>query len=285
MPVSLYHSADCAVYRDLRDLLARGDIDAVLIATGPSWHGTAAILAAQAGKDVYCEKPCTRTIAQSLRLAETFRRGGRIFQAGTQRRNLPHFEFAVKLARRGRLGRLQAVHAHPMSLETKMSGWAAAEPEPPQEEFDWDLYLGPAAWRPYSRAHLNSFNFEEGGGMVGGGVLPWGSHTVDLCQWANNADDTAPVEYGPVVEGTATAQYANGASPYAVLDLAGNTWDWCLTEWGTDSPALNGTKERAVRGGSWNTNQQVATCSARSFQSPDTINDSFGFRVCVDLHS
>ena len=82
---------DCATYRDLRELLARDDIDAVLIATGPNWHATAATLAANAGKDVYCEKPCTKNIAQSLALAETFRRTGRVFQAGTQRRNLPAF--------------------------------------------------------------------------------------------------------------------------------------------------------------------------------------------------
>ena len=204
-----YGNRDCDTYRDFRDLLARGDIDAVLIATGPSWHGLASIVAANAGKDVYCEKPCTRTIAESLALAETFRRTGQIFQAGTQRRNLPHFAFAVELARSGKLGTLRTMHAHPMGLQTESSGWLPAEPEPPKEQLDWDLYLGPAAWRPYNKGCLNSFNFEEGGGMVGGGVLPWGSHTVDLCQWANNADDTAPVEYEPA-PGKAVARYANG---------------------------------------------------------------------------
>jgi hypothetical protein len=91
-----------------------------------------------------------------------------------------------------------------------MSGWAEPEPPPPREQLDWDLHLGTAAWRPYSRRNLNCFNFEEGGGMVGGGVLPWGSHTIDLCQWANDADHTAPIEYRPVEQGRATARYANG---------------------------------------------------------------------------
>ena len=193
-----YGNQDCATYRDLRELLARSDIDAVLIATGPNWHATASILAANAGKDVYCEKPCTKNIAQSLALAETFRRTGRVFQAGTQRRSLPHFAFAVELARRGKLGKLQTVHAHPGGMGTGMSGWAPAEPEPAKEEVDWDLYLGPsglAAVQP--GALLDGFNFEKGGGMVGGGVLEWGSHCVDLCQWAADADDTAPVEYNP----------------------------------------------------------------------------------------
>jgi hypothetical protein len=210
MADSKYGNSDCATYRDLRELLARSDIDAVLIATGPNWHATAAILAANAGKDVYCEKPCTKNIAQSLALAETFRRTARVFQAGTQRRNLPHFAFAVNLARSGKLGKLQAVHAHPAGLSTVSSGWAAAEPEPPKEQVDWDLYLGPAAWRPFNRALLDGFNFEKGGGMVGGGVLEWGSHCVDLCQWAADADDTAPVEYNPPENNQVVERYASG---------------------------------------------------------------------------
>jgi hypothetical protein len=208
-----YGNHDCATYIDLRELLARRDIDAVLIATGPNWHATAATLAAKAGKDVYCEKPCTKNIAQSLTLAEVFRRTGRVFQAGTQRRSLPNFAFAINLARSGRLGKLQTLHAHPMGLKTLMSGWLPAEPEPPKEEVDWDLYLGPAAWRPFNRKLLDGFNFEKGGGMFGGfgggGCLEWGSHCVDLCQWANDADDTAPVEYEPKGD-QLHARYANG---------------------------------------------------------------------------
>ena len=205
-----YGNRDCTTYRDMRDLLTRPDIDAVLIATGPNWHATAATLAARAGKDVYCEKPTTKNIAQSLALAEIFRRTGRVLQVGTQRRNLPHFAFACELARTGKLGKLQTVYAHPAGMKTVSSGWLPAEPEPPKEQVDWDLYLGPAAWRPFNKKLLDGFNFEKGGGMVGGGVLEWGSHCVDLCQWANNADGTAPVEYLPPENGQLTATYANG---------------------------------------------------------------------------
>jgi len=204
-----YGNQDCAMYRDLRELLTRDDLDAVLIATGPNWHATAAILAANSGKDVYCEKPCTKNIAQSVALAETFRRTGRVFQAGTQRRSLPNFAFAVDLAQRGKLGRLQTLYAHPAGLKTMTSGWAEAQPAPDKEVVDWDLYLGPAAWRPYNKALLDGFNFEKGGGLVGGGCLEWGSHCVDLCQWANNADRTAPVEYQPAGK-ELHARYANG---------------------------------------------------------------------------
>ena len=204
-----YGGQDCAMYRDFYELLARDDIDAVLITTGSNWHALLSIESGKAGKDVYCEKPCTKTITESLALVETFRRTGCVFQGGMQRRNLPHVEFAVELAQTGKLGKLRAVHAHPGGMGTEMSGWAEPETEPSQEQLDWSRYLGPAAWRPYNRRFISS-GFEKGGGMVGGGVLEWGSHCVDLCQWANSADQTAPVEYHPIENGRATARYANG---------------------------------------------------------------------------
>ena len=209
MADSKYGNQDCAMYRDLRELLAREDIDAVLIATGPNWHAAASVLAARAGKDVYCEKPCTKNIAQSLALAETFKRTARVFQAGTQRRSLPNFLFAIELARMGKLGKLHTVYAHPAGLGTKMSGWEPPEPEPAKDQVDWDLYLGPAAWRPFNKRLLDGFNFEKGGGMVGGGCLEWGSHCVDLCQWAADADATCPIEYEPK-DGQLHARYASG---------------------------------------------------------------------------
>ena len=210
MADSNYGNKDCVMYRDLRELLARRDIDAVLIATGPNWHTAASVLSAQAGKDVYCEKPCTKNITASLALAQAFRRTGRVFQAGTQRRSLPNFTFAIELARQGKLGKLQTVYAHPGGLGTETSGWPTPEPEPAKEEADWDLYLGPAAWRPFNRGILgNGGGFEKGGGLVGGGCLEWGSHCVDLCQWAADADGTAPVEYWPQ-NGQCQARYASG---------------------------------------------------------------------------
>ena len=205
-----YGNTNCAMYRDLRELLARKDIDAVLIGTGPNWHALASITAAKAGKDVYCEKPCAKTIMDCLSLREAIHRTGRVYQAGTQRRSLPNFEFAVDLARHGRLGKLKTLHAHPAGLKTETSGWMPEEAAPSKDEGDWDLYLGPAAWRPFNSGLFKSaFHFEKGGGLVGGGCLEWGSHCVDLCQWANDADKTAPVEYWPQDE-QLHALYANG---------------------------------------------------------------------------
>lgn len=204
-----YGNSQCGMYRDFRELLDRQDIDAVLIATGPNWHATAAMHAARAGKDMYCEKPVTKNIAQSLILAETMRRTGRVFQAGTQRRNLPHFAFACELARTGRLGKLTKVYAHPAGMQAMMSGWLPAEEPPKKELVDWDMYLGPAAWRPFNPKLLDGFNFEKGGGLVGGGVLEWGSHCVDLCQWAVG-DCPPPVEYDAPKDGELVARYESG---------------------------------------------------------------------------
>jgi predicted dehydrogenase len=202
-----YGNKDCVMYRHPFEILARDDIDALLIATGDRWHALASILAARAGKDVYCEKPCSMTIAESRALAATFRRYGRIYQAGTQRRNIGNFIFAVQLVWSGKLGQLKTVHANTLHPATTHD-WLPEEPLPPKDEVDWDLWLGPAPWRPYNSRYVRGgwrgfFDFH------GGGILEWGSHTVDLCQWANRADDTAPIEYEPV--GTHVhALYANG---------------------------------------------------------------------------
>jgi predicted dehydrogenase len=208
-----YGNENCDMHRDYRELLDRKDLDAVLIATGPNWHCTMAVAAANAGKDIYCEKPCTKNIAQSLILKDVMRRTARVFQAGTQRRNLPHFAFACELARTGKLGKLTKVFAHPAGMKAAMSGWMAPEPEPNKEVVDWDTYLGPAAWRPFNGRFLDGFNFEKGGGFIGafggGGVLEWGSHCVDLCQWAVN-DCPPPVEYNPPKDGQIHCRYESG---------------------------------------------------------------------------
>ena len=203
-------SSACVTYRDFHELLDRDDIDAVLIATGPNWHGLMAMQAAQAGKDVYCEKPCTKNIAETLVHCDTMQRCGTVFQAGTQRRNLPHFAFACELARTGRLGKLKRLYAHPGGMKATTSGWLPEEPAPDAKQDDWDMYLGPAAWRPFhARTLADGFNFEKGGGLVGGGVLEWGSHCVDLCQWAVD-DRPPPVEYQPPKNGELVCRYDDG---------------------------------------------------------------------------
>jgi len=205
-----YGNSDCALHRDFRELLDRKDIDAVLIATGDRWHAAASIEAAKAGKDVYSEKPCGITIAACQELADTIHRERRVFQAGTQRRSVPNFQKAVELAHSGKLGKLKTLHAS-VYVPLLDNTWLPAQPTPSREVVDWNLWLGPAPWRPFNQKYVDGgwrgqWDFDSGARL-----LDWGAHTVDLCQWANQADDTMPLEYEPSEKGI-TCRYANGVT-------------------------------------------------------------------------
>ena len=206
-----YRTKDCVAYRDMFELLDRPDIDVVLIATGDNWHSGLSILAARAGKDIFCEKPMSVTITESRAVADTMRRLGRIFQCGTQRRSINNFRFAAELARTGRLGKLTELHAEEAGgLQNVYETVLAEEPLPPVEEFDWDRWLGPALWRPYNHQYPSRGFWSAHLDFSGGSITEWGSHTVDMCQWANNADDTGPLEFWK--EGDRyIGRYANGA--------------------------------------------------------------------------
>jgi predicted dehydrogenase len=210
-----YGTQDCAIMRDFRQLLDRKDIDAVLIATGDRWHAPASIAAAKAGKDVYSEKPCGLTIELCQQLAETIKQTGRVFQAGTQRRSVPNFRLAVELAHSGKLGRIHTLYASVYTPQIE-SQWLPGEPTPLRDVCDWNLWLGPAPWRPYNSKYVAGgwrgyYDFDSGARL-----LDWGAHTVDQCQWANKADDTMPIEYEPSANNI-TAHYANGVK--LVLDF------------------------------------------------------------------
>jgi predicted dehydrogenase len=210
-----YGNEDCKLYRDFRELLNRADIDAVLVATGDRWHATASMMAAEAGKDIYSEKPCGLTIAYCQQLADTMQRTGRVFQAGTQRRSVPNFQQAVQLAHSGKLGKIHTLVASVYAPEVNRP-WLPGEPTPPRDVVDWNLWLGPAPWRPYNHQYVAGrwrgyYDFDSGAKL-----LDWGAHTVDLCQWANQSDDTMPIEYEPS-EKSITAHYANGVK--LVLDF------------------------------------------------------------------
>jgi predicted dehydrogenase len=203
-----YANQDCKLYRDFRELLDRQDIDAVLIATGDRWHAPASMMAAEAGKDVYSEKPCGLTIAYCQQLADTMERTGRIFQAGTQRRSVPNFQQAAALAQSGKLGRIHTLYASVYRPQLN-NDWLPGQPTPARDVVDWNLWLGPAPWRPYNSQYVEGkwrgyYDFDSGAKL-----LDWGAHTVDLCQWANQADDTMPIEYEPS-DNNITAHYANG---------------------------------------------------------------------------
>ena len=202
-----YGTSDCEIYRDMFDVLGRADIDAVLIATGDRWHTMASLCASRAGKDIYCEKPCSMTIQESRALADGIDLYGRIYQAGTQRRSIGNFMLALELAQSGKLGQLREVHANTLHPAANAS-WLSAEPEPHPDNCDWDRWLGPAPWRPYNSKYVAG-RWRDHYDFHGGGILEWGAHTVDLCQAANSTADTAPIEYAPNEFGV-DCTYANG---------------------------------------------------------------------------
>jgi predicted dehydrogenase len=210
-----YGNENCKVVRDFRELLDRQDIDAVLIATGDRWHAPASMMAAEAGKDVYSEKPCGLTIDLCQRLDDTVQRAGRIFQAGTQRRSVPNFRQAMQLAQEGKLGKIHTLIAsvYTPSIRTE---WLPGQPTPDPKIVDWNLWLGPAPWRQYNAGYVAGdwrgyWDFDSGARL-----LDWAAHTLDLCQWANGSDDTMPIEYEPA-DTKITCRYANGV--VAVLDF------------------------------------------------------------------
>lgn len=177
----------CDGYNDFRQLLDRPDIDAVLIATPAHWHATMTVMAAAAGKDIYCEKPSACTLQESKAILSAVRRYGRVFQAGTQQRSEygGKFRMACEFIRSGRIGTLKEIYGY-------RDGGAIAWPtlfgkgQPIPEGLDWDMYLGPAPWFPYDGKH-GPHHFDIG-------ELNWAQHHYDIIQWAADADNTGPVE-------------------------------------------------------------------------------------------
>jgi predicted dehydrogenase len=178
---------DCRSYGDYRDLLARDDIDAVVIGTPDHWHTVIAISAMKAGKDVYCEKPLTLTIDEGIRLSAAHQKYRRVFQVGSQQRSDGRFRMAAEMVRNGRIGKVRRVEAR-LPNGTK-GGPFAVRPVP--ADFDWDMWLGPAPWTEYvpERTH-GTFRhwYEYSGGMM----TDWGAHHLDISQWGLGKDDSGP---------------------------------------------------------------------------------------------
>lgn len=215
-----YGNADCAAVIDFREVLARTDVDAVIMAPGDRWHTPMAVLAMRAGKDVFSEKPSTMNVEEGRRLAETAARYGRIFQTGTQRLSEEKFVLADELARTGRLGRVHTVFAHTLRFEMR-TDWLPEQPLPAPEEVDWDLWLGPAPWRPYNAGYLLGCGAWLNHLDFGTGVAGWCSHTIAQCQSAIGALRTSAVAYEHPGNATAdgfTCRYANGVKLVLKID-------------------------------------------------------------------
>jgi hypothetical protein len=230
----------CLACADYRELLARPDLDAVVIVTPDHWHALQAIDAARAGKDIYVEKPVSLALAEGRRLVDTVRRYGRVLQTGTQYRSIPAIRQVCQFVRDGGLGRVTAVfalwnnlgiwirsercrpYAAALSPEVTSASYVpldfALPAEPVPDGLDWDLWVGPAPWRPYSRLYHDN---------PSPGVVPWAfadafgvtsltwhlAHSADVIQYALGMEESGPVEFIHPASGsfpTLTARYANG---------------------------------------------------------------------------
>jgi len=184
-----YGNADCATYSDFREILARDDIDAVMISTPDHWHVPISIAAAKAGKDIECEKP-TLTIEEGRVLCETMQRYGRVFQWSTEDRSVDVYHRMCELVRNGRIGK---VHTIRVELPGGPDTPGDPTPMPVPEGFDYDMWLGPAPWAPYTKGRCH-WNFRWIQDYSGGQLTDWGAHLLDGAQWGNNSEHTGPVE-------------------------------------------------------------------------------------------
>lgn len=183
----------CAVYEDFREVLRRPDIDAVLIALPDHWHSIPVIQAAQAGKDIYGEKPLALTIPEGRRMVQAVEQHQRIFQCGSQQRSDVRFRKACEIVRNGRIGKLQTVLCGlPGGVPDFGMTGDRQEPEPVPAGFNYDLWLGPAPEAPYApgRCHVN---FRWILDYSGGQITDWGGHHPDIAQWGMGTELTGPV--------------------------------------------------------------------------------------------
>ena len=205
-----YGNKDCVAYGDFRELLARPDIDAVLIATGDRWHPLVSMAAARAGKDVYCEKPISVTIEEALAMRREVRRYGTVFQMGTQQRSSLAFRSACELVRNGYIGEVKEVVIGVGGPAGVRQCNLPAQPVPAW--LDYDMWLGPTPWRPYHADYVNGWMAYRD--LSGGEMTNWGAHHFDIAQWGLGMDESGPVEVIPP-DGKdvkfLTYRYANGA--------------------------------------------------------------------------
>jgi predicted dehydrogenase len=210
-------SFTCQTTGDWREVLARDDVDAVMISTADHWHVPLSIAAIRAGKDVICEKP-TLTIAHGRALADTVNRYGAVFQTSTEDRSVDIYHRFAELVRNGRIGKLQKIYSQ---LPAGPPNAGDPQPKPVPEGFDYEMWLGPAPWKPY-REGLHQFHWRWNRDYSGGNLTDWGAHQLDTVQWANDTERTGPVEvegvgkrhenglYDVFHEYHLTYRYANG---------------------------------------------------------------------------
>ena len=232
----------CDTYADFREVLARKDIDAVEVATPDHWHALVAISAAQAGKDIYCQKPLGLTIADGRAMSNAVRKYKRIFQTGSQQRSDKNFRRACELVRNGRIGKLQTVRCGlPGGRPDYGRTGDRKKPEPVPAGFDYETWLGPAPHAEYAPARC-FVNFRWIYDYSGGQVTDWGGHHPDCAQWGMGTETTGPIEIrNPKAEfppdplwNTATEYYFEAIYKNGVKMIISNKERGGVTWQGTD---------------------------------------------------
>lgn len=188
-----YKNQDCATYTDFRELIARKDIDAISLATPDHWHAIPVIMAAKAGKDIYGEKPFSHDLKEGRAMINALKQYGRVWQTGSWQRSGREFRVACELVLNGRIGK---VHTVEVGLPNGSPGGTAPFEAPPAE-LDYEMWLGPAPYAPYSkdRTHWNwRWQLDYGGGQM----MDWIGHHADIAQWGLGTEYTGPVEIEPV---------------------------------------------------------------------------------------
>jgi len=185
-----YQGTGCAAYKDFRELMARDDIDVVLAATPDHWHVLIALAAVRSGKDVYLEKPMGLSLAQDQALRTAVHRHGRVFQFGTQQRSERNFRFACELALSGRLGKLHTINV--WSPGSSQGG--DPKPVPVPEWIDYDRWLGPAPYTPYTEDRCSNKLWWFISDYALGFIAGWGVHPLDIALWGGGEKVACPVE-------------------------------------------------------------------------------------------
>jgi len=174
-----YKTSDCAEYADFRDLVARDDIDAVLDATTDHWHVLTALAAARAGKGIYLEKPMGLSLVQDQSLRQVCHSYRTVFQFGTQQRSDRRFQLACELALTGRLGRVHTINV----LSPSSVAGGPLEKAPVPEWLDYEMWLGPAPYQPYTRERCSNKNWWFNSDYALGWIAGWGVHPLDIALW------------------------------------------------------------------------------------------------------
>ena len=187
-----YGNNDCAAYLDFRELIGRGDLDAVQLALPDQWHSIPAVAAARAGLDIHAQKPLARTIREGRAICNAVNRYGVIWQTGSQQRSNSSFHHACELARNGRIGKIHKVE---VGLPTGGTH-ALSKPLPVPDGLDWNMWLGPAPWRPYCDFGRGSCHYQWRWIMdySGGQLTDWAGHHIDIAHWGLGLGRTGPVE-------------------------------------------------------------------------------------------